>query len=125
MNKKILLLIEDNPLLNGLYREAFEKAGLEVIFAFDALSGIELAKKNHPNLILLDLLMPGGDGFGVMKEVGKDPSLKNTKIVVLTVVTKDEDKNKAKELGAIDYLIKSDMKLDQIVKRVLAHLNDQ
>jgi DNA-binding response OmpR family regulator len=116
--KTLLLLIEDNPLLTGVYKAAFERAGFDVILAHDGKSGLELAKTKKPAGIVLDLLMPGIDGFGVLQELKTDASTKDVKTVVLTSDTKQEDVEKAKRLGAVDYLVKSELNLADIVARV-------
>lgn len=122
--KKLLLLIEDNPLLTGMYKTAFEKKGIQVLFAHDGEEGIELAKKERPDLVVLDLLMPGIDGFEVLKRLKRDAATKNIKVVVLTIVTEEESQEKAKSLGAVDYLIKPHLKLHEIVERVLRHFDN-
>lgn len=119
----VLLLIEDNPLLVGMYKTALEKKGLKVLFAHDGETGIRVAKKQKPEIVLLDLLMPGIDGFEVLKRLKKDKTTSNIKVIVLTVAKDKQSQEKAKKLGAFDYLIKSDLKLQEIVKRVIAHFS--
>jgi len=120
----VLLLIEDNPLLVGMYKTALEKKGLEVLFAHDGKTGIQIAKKQKPEIVLLDLLMPGIDGFEVLKRLKKGKTTRKIKVIILTVVKDKQSQEKAKKLGALDYLIKSDLKLQEIVKRVLTHFAD-
>ncbi|HEV8601157.1 MAG TPA: response regulator [Patescibacteria group bacterium] len=122
MKHSFLLLIEDNPLLTGMYRAAFEKAGLDVAFAHDGETGLKLAKDKKPDVILLDLLMPGMDGMSVLRELKKDGTTSKIKVIILTVVTDDEAKKKAEELGADGYLIKSELTLAEIVKKILSFL---
>jgi len=117
----VLLLIEDNPLLVGMYKTALEKKGLEVLFAHDGETGIQIAKKQKPEIVLLDLLMPGIDGFEVLKRLKKDKTTRKIKVIVLTVAKDKQSQEKAKKLGAVDYLIKSELKLQEIVKRVVAY----
>ena len=120
MKRKILLLIEDNPLLIGMYEAAFEAAGYVVLLAHSGDEGIALAKKEMPSNIILDLLMPGTDGFGVIKALQEDPNTKGIGIVVLTSDTKVEDLERAKNLGARDCLIKSELTLVEIVQKAVA-----
>lgn len=122
MKKKLLLLIEDNPLLTGMYETAFVKAGFEVAFAHDGELGLSLAKDKKPDGIILDLLMPGMNGFAVLERLKKDRITKGIKVIVLTVVTKQEDLERAKKLGVVDCLIKPELTLAEIVKRVVALL---
>ncbi|OGC62309.1 hypothetical protein A3J33_02985 [candidate division WWE3 bacterium RIFCSPLOWO2_02_FULL_53_10] len=120
--KRILLLIEDNPLLSGLYQSAFEKAGLEVEIAHDGESGLALARQGKPSAILLDLLMPGMSGYEVLEALKKDATTKNIRVIILTIINEKEAQEKARKLGAVDYLIKTDLELPEIVKRVVSQL---
>jgi len=123
MVQNALLLIEDNPILNSMYKAAFEKKGFSVFFAHHGEKGLEIAKEKKPDLIVLDLLMPGMNGFEVLAALKADPATKDIKVIVLTVVNKPESKEKAKALGAVDYLIKSDLDLSEIVELVTSHLS--
>ncbi|MEK7560435.1 MAG: response regulator [Patescibacteria group bacterium] len=117
--KKLLLLIEDNPLLIGMYKAAFEKAGIDVLLAHDGEKGLTLAKEQTPDLIVLDLLMPGMDGLEILKRLRDDPTTKELKIVVLTIVARAEAEEHARRLGVLDYLVKSELKLHEIVERII------
>ncbi len=118
---KSILIIEDNPLLSGLYKAAFEKEKIEVFIAHDGSAGLELARTKKPNIILLDLMMVGISGFDVLKFLREDPVTKNVKVIILTVANDEKLKAKARSLGAIDYLIKSDLKVSEIVQSVSSH----
>src|SRR3989337_228631 len=111
--KRILILIEDNPLLSGLYQSAFEKAGLEVEIAHDGESGLALARQGKPSAILLDLLMPGMSGYEVLEALKKDATTKNIRVIILTIINEKEAQEKARKLGAVDYLIKTDLELPE------------
>lgn len=121
----ILLLIDDNPLLRGMYEAAFANRGLKVFFAHDGESGIKIAKEQKPHVILLDLLMPGIDGFEVLKRLKEDPDTQNIKVVILTIIADQKHRTKAEKLGAHDYLIKSELKLNEIVERVMKHFSEE
>jgi phosphoserine phosphatase RsbU/P len=122
MKHKLLLIVEDNPLLVGMYRSAFEKEGLEVAVAYNGKEGLAEIKKIKPSIVLLDILMPGMSGLDVLKELRADKSLNGTKVIILTIINDDATKNKVKELGVAEYLIKSELELAEIVKRVKSHL---
>lgn len=109
----------------SMYEAAFEKAGFEIIFTHDGKTGLALAKNKKPDSIILDLLMPGMDGFAVLEKLKKDRVTKDIKVIVLTIVTKKEDLERAKKLGALDCLIKSELTLAEIVRRVIRHLSGQ
>ena len=123
MQHKLLLIIEDNPLLVGMYRSAFEKEDLDVNVAYNGQDGLAEIKKNKPNVVLLDILMPDMTGIEVLKKIRADKSLGNIKVVVLTIVGDDKTKKEAKELGVIDYLIKSEVELAEIVRKVKSYLS--
>ena len=120
--RRTLLLIEDNPLLVGMYQAAFAEHGVAALMATDGETGIALAAEHQPDLIVLDLLMPGMSGFDVIAALQRSPKTKDIRIVVLTVVTDDAAREKCKALGVADYLIKPDLRLAEIVERVMAHL---
>ena len=120
--KKLILLIEDNPLLSALYQNAFEKEGIGIEVAHDGESGLALIRQKKPDAVLLDLLMPGMSGFEVLSALKKDTRTEHVKVIVLTIVKEKEAQEKARKLGAADYLIKTDLELPEIVKRVVSQL---
>ena len=121
MNKKILLIEDDLPLLR-MYQIAFKKAGLRVLDALDGEEGLKKAKAEMPDLILLDLVIPKKDGFEVLKELKGDPKLNKVPVFCLTVLHQAEDIKKSQELGADDYLVKTDSLPEQVVTKVMARL---
>lgn len=118
MQKHLLLLIEDNPLLTGLYKTAFEKEGFTVLVSHDGQGGLQIAKEKKPEVILLDYLMSGMNGLQVLENLKTDPATKNITVIMLSVSGDEDKKNKAKELGAKDYMVKSDLSVGDIVKNV-------
>ncbi len=122
-SKKLLLLIEDNPLLTGMYQAAFEKAGFSIIVAHDGATGLALAKEKKPTGVILDLYMPGTNGFEVLTTLSGDESLKTMKAIVLTSSTTPGDKERATRLGAADFLVKSELTLASIVSRAAEHFS--
>ena len=121
--RHVLLLVEDDPLLMGLYKTAFEKQGLEVEVAHNGEEGLKKIEERMPDMVVLDMLMPGIDGLEVLRRIRSNPKTKDIKVAILTVVNTAEVKEKARALGAVDYLIKSDLELHQIVERVMALLD--
>lgn len=121
--KKKLLLIEDNPLLITMYETAFESSGFEVVSATDGKTGIARAKEEKPDVVVLDLLMPGIDGYTVLGELKKDKATKKAKAVILTAMVEKKEEEKGRLLGADEFLAKSELTLSQIVERIsaLAH----
>jgi DNA-binding response OmpR family regulator len=116
-NTKILL-VEDDKMLADMYITKFSKEGLKVIRAEDGAQGLEMAKKEKPDLVLLDIIMPKLDGFAVLKELKNDPSMGTTHVLLLTNLGQTEDVEKGKQLGADDYFIKANHTPAEIVEKV-------
>ncbi len=120
-NKKYdtkILLIEDDKMLADMYITKFSKEGMEVIRAEDGAQGLEIAKKEKPDLILLDIIMPKLDGFAVLRELRKDSDIGKTHVLLLTNLGQSEDVEKGQELGADDYFIKANHTPAEIVEKV-------
>lgn len=121
--RKILLLIEDNPLLTDLYKAAFEQSGYTVLTAHDGNEGLRLARETHPDGIILDLLMPGGiDGFSVLESLKKEEETKSSKVIVFSSITDDAIAERVKNLGAVDCLLKSEFSVAELIARVVSYL---
>ncbi len=107
MNKKSkILIIEDNTEMRENICEILELANYEIHSAPDGLSGIQAARQHKPDLILCDIMMPNLDGFGVLKILQQDESMKNIPLIFLTAKAEREDFRKGMNLGAEDYLLK-------------------
>ncbi len=102
-----LLIVEDDIYLLKLYGEVFSKEGFQVELAEDGKEGIEKAQTFEPDILLLDLMLPYIDGFGVLQAVKADPKTKNTKIIITTNLDSAMQRQKALSLGADKFLVKS------------------
>ncbi|MCL5017149.1 MAG: response regulator [Patescibacteria group bacterium] len=121
-NKKKVLIVEvvedDAPLLSVL-SERFKGEGYNVITAMTGEDGLDLALKNKPDLIVLDIVMPKMDGLTMFRKLRQDSWGKKAKVVLLTNLSADDRITKAvTELEPSYYLIKTDWKLDDIVEKV-------
>ncbi len=103
---KKILVIDDLPENVFLIQDRLEREGYEVITAFDGKTGIERAKKELPDLILLDVMMPEISGFEVCKTLIDDPSTSRIPIILVTAKTEAEDIKEGLEAGAFDYIKK-------------------
>ncbi|MZH03591.1 MAG: response regulator [Nitrospinae bacterium] len=101
--ENIILVIDDDPMVQTQMKRSFEKEGYHIVTASDGEEGLELARKLHPSLITLDVLMPGMDGWTVLTELKADPELANIPVFVISMV---DDENKGYSLGASEYLTK-------------------
>ncbi|HBP00901.1 MAG: Response regulator receiver protein [Candidatus Moranbacteria bacterium GW2011_GWE1_49_15] len=118
MDKKKLLIVEDEPVLNKALQEFLSAEGFEVIAAVDGEEGIRKAGAEMPDLILLDIILPKKDGYEVIREVKADEKTKNIPIILLTNLGSINDVEKALELGATTYLVKADYKLEEITQKI-------
>ncbi len=101
-----ILIVEDERDINDLIGFNLQRAGYEVIKAYDGLEGTELALRERPDLILLDLMLPGRDGYGVFRELRRDSRTATTPVIMLTARAQTEDRIQGLEAGADDYLTK-------------------
>ncbi|MBU2508805.1 MAG: response regulator [Patescibacteria group bacterium] len=113
--KSIILVVEDDKFLLKAYESKLSRAGFQVEKATDGEETMEKLKVAKPNIILLDLVMPNVDGFEVLAKVHKDPKFKSIPVIVVSNLGQESDVEKAKSLGAAEYLVKSDYSLQQIV----------
>ncbi|MBW2097526.1 MAG: diguanylate cyclase [Deltaproteobacteria bacterium] len=101
-----ILIVDDSRLIAHVAKTILTKQGHEVILAQDGLAGLQAAKSEHPDLILLDLIMPVMDGYQVCQGLKEEDSTKEIPIIMLTSKAEPADKVKGLELGALDYVVK-------------------
>lgn len=121
MTKKILL-IEDEKILGDMYKEKFAEAGFEVLRAIDSEEGINLAKKEKPDLIVLDILLPKENGITFLGWLKKDPEISSIPVVAFSNFDDPTAKKEALKLGAKEYLIKTNFTPQQIVEKIKSYL---
>lgn len=115
--KKILIIEDERPLLE-MYRVRFLKAGYEVFSTENGKPGIEIALKENPDFILLDILMPKTDGYEVIKALKNNPRTKKIPILVFSNLSQPEEMKKAIELGADNYVVKADLTPSELLSKV-------
>lgn len=118
MTKKKIVIIEDEASLRNALMDFLSEENFEAIGAEDGESGLQLVKKELPDLILLDIILPKKDGFEVLTELKKDESTQKIPVILLTNLENPEDIEKAFAKGATTYLVKSNYKLEDIVKKI-------
>jgi len=106
MKKKRILIIEDEPYMVELLKTRLEANNYEVIVAYDGMEGWRKARNEHPDLILLDIMLPGMDGFKICKLLKHDVRYRNVPIIMLTARANKEDMMMGKEAGADAYIAK-------------------
>jgi len=120
MNK--VLIIEDEDFLIRALDDNLIAEGCTVDIAKNGEEGIDKIAINKPDIILLDLLMPKRDGFYVLEEIKKNPDWKSIPIIVLSNLGEDMAIKRAMDMGADDYLIKSQHPIEEVIKKVKDYL---
>lgn len=114
---KIVLLIEDDLDLQRIYSSKIENSGYEVLLSIDASHGLSIARNRKPNLILLDIMIPGKmNGFELLKYLKGTKEFRDIPVIVLTNL--DTEKEEAIKMGAIDYIIKANANLNEIIEKI-------
>lgn len=101
-----ILIVEDEQDIADLIGFNLQRAGYEVMKAHDGIEGTEAAKRERPDLIVLDLMLPGRDGYGVFRELKRDPRTVGIPVIMLTARAQTDDRIQGLEAGADDYLTK-------------------
>ena len=118
MEPKKILIVEDDEFLRSLNAKRLETEGFKVVVAVDGQSALDLIPKELPDLIFLDLLLPGVDGFEVLKKIKADDKIKAIPVIVFSNLGQKEDIEKVHNLGAQDFLVKANFTLDDVVLKI-------
>ena len=121
-SKKKILLVEDDTALAAVYRSRLELEGFEISEVNNGEDALSAAISFHPDLILLDVMMPKISGFDVLDILRNTPETTNIRVVMLTALSQPKDKERAEQLGVDDYLVKSQVVISDVVARVKHHL---
>ena len=124
MNQGRILVVDDDKEVVRLMRAYLEDSGFEVMAAYDGESALHTIRRENPDLVLLDLMLPDRDGWDVTRTIRSDKSLQNTPIIMLTARVDDTDKIVGLEIGADDYVTKP-YNPREVVARVKARLRIQ
>lgn len=117
--KRKILIIDDDEFLLDMYAMKFKEKGFEVDIAPGAKEAMEKIKSGFlPEMTLLDIVMPGMDGFEFLEAVKKDNLLQNSKIIILTNLGQQKDIDRGIALGASDYIIKAYFTPSEVIKKV-------
>ncbi len=115
---KKIVIIEDEEILLKLLEQKLNKEGYQVEIARNGKEGLEKLKKQKPDLVLLDIIMPKMGGFEVMEEIKQDKDLKGLPIVIISNSGQPVELSRAKELGVRDWLIKTDFDPEEVIDKV-------
>lgn len=114
---KKILIVEDESQLVSVYQKVLTQEGFEVTSVATVVEGVEQVEKFNPNLIILDIMLPGGqNGFDFLENIKKDPRYKNIPVLVMTNL--DSEENTARAIGANDYLVKANTPITEVVAKI-------
>jgi DNA-binding response OmpR family regulator len=117
-NIKKILMVEDDNSMAEVYIKRLEIEGFEVKRVDNGENALATAVEYHPDLIMLDVMMPKINGFEVLDILKNTPVTSQIKVIMLTALGQESDKEKAKSLGADDYLVKSQIVITEVVDRI-------
>jgi DNA-binding response OmpR family regulator len=117
MQKKILI-VEDDSFLQGLTASKLSKDGYTILVAANGEDAVKIADTEKPDFILLDLVLPSMDGFEVLAKIRKNDALKKIPVIIFSNLAEEKDMLKAKDLGANEYMVKSNFTLDELAQKI-------
>lgn len=115
---KIILVVEDDKFLRELMTQKLVKEGFKISEAVDGEEGLKKIKEEKPGLVLLDLILPGIDGFEVLTQMKQDQAVADTPVIILSNLGQREDVERGLKLGATDYLIKAHFTPGEIIEKI-------
>jgi DNA-binding response OmpR family regulator len=115
--RKVLIIEDDNFLLD-LEATKLKSEGYEVISASNGEEGMERIYDEGVDLVLLDLLLPKVDGFEILKKIKEDDKLKKIPVIIFSNLSDSKDIDRAKEMGAMDFMVKSNFTLDELAQHI-------
>jgi two-component system alkaline phosphatase synthesis response regulator PhoP len=113
-----IVVADDEQFITTAYSDGLQRAGFSVIIAHNGEEAYKKVVDEKPNLVLLDLIMPKMNGFEVLKTLKSSTELKHIPVVILSNLSQETDEDEAKKLGAIDFIVKSDISLEDLVTRI-------
>ncbi len=115
--KKILIVEDEKPITHALSR-VLGTQSYSIFTAITGTDGLELAKETHPDLIIMDVMLPGKNGIEVLEELRKDDWGKDANVIILSNLTDAEKTARARDLNVLDYIVKSDIPLVELAQRI-------
>lgn len=113
-----ILIVEDDEFISDVYMKKLALEGFEMDLAKDGEEALRKIRDRKPDIVLLDIMIPLKDGFQVLTELRADAALSDIRVVVMSNLSQGKDIARAKELGALDYIVKSNVSLPDMVQRI-------
>lgn len=122
ITQKKVLLVEDDDALASVYQTRLQAEGFDIRRVPNGEDALAVTLDYKPDLMLLDVMMPKVSGFDVLDILRNTPETANLKVIMLTALSQDADKERAKSLGVDDYLVKSQVVIADVVEKIKQHL---
>lgn len=123
--KKKILLVEDDTNLAAVYKSRLEMENFEVTLVTNGEEALSSIQKEKPDLVLLDAMMPKISGFDVLDILRNTPDTANVRVIMLTALSQEKDMQRAQSLGVDEYLVKSQVVINDVIDRVKFHLGQE
>jgi len=117
-NSSYILITEDDVMLRDMYKMRLEAEGFKVDTANNGLEALKKIKVSRPSIVLMDIMMPVMDGLTALKKMKSDSEMKDIPVIIMTVLIQEEKRKEGIELGASDYLIKSETMPQDVVSKI-------
>lgn len=115
-----IVIIEDDVMFSGIYETTFTNAGFDVLMSKDGKAGFELLKKEKPDIVILDLMVPHLSGFEILQALRSNASLKDIPVIVVTNLDQHAERGRAMELGAKAYFVKAHAVFSDVLAQATA-----
>lgn len=125
MQPKRILLVEDDDALANVYQMRLQTEGFDVRRVANGEDALAAAISYKPDLVLLDVMMPKVSGFDVLDIIRNTPETANLKVIMLTALSQESDKERAQSLGADDFMVKSQVVIADVIDRIRHHLEEK
>jgi DNA-binding response OmpR family regulator len=116
--KKTILIIEDEEIIRGILQKKIEKEGFQVEVAENGEEGVEKIREVIPDIIILDIVMPIMDGFGVLEEMKKDEKIANIPVIVVSNSGQPVEIDKVKKYGVKDWVVKTEFDPAEVINKI-------
>ena len=122
MAKQHILIAEDDRLIGNAYRDKLTQAGYRVTIAKNGEETLAALRELKPDLLLLDILMPKVDGFGVLEGKQQDDTIKDIPVIIISNFSQETYQDQAKALGITEYIVKANFDIQQLPAKVAEYL---
>ncbi len=115
---KKIMWIEDDPTLNDIMKRWLARYSVDLVHSTNGTEGMELLKKEKPDILLLDIMLPDIDGFNILEQIKKDPELKDIPVILFSNLSHKKDIDKGYKLGASRFIVKSTVFLENLAGEI-------